>query len=99
MQTLTDDSAKIDRMRIVTSGDDPQVRMAYLATAGGTHVNGVAELHSQLLKDVTLRDFSDLFPDKFTNVTNGVTPALCAPCQSAYVGSDHRRTGHRYMDL
>lgn len=74
LQTLTDDSAKIDRMRIVTSGDDPQVRMAYLATAGGTHVNGVAELHSQLLKDVTLRDFSDLFPDKFTNVTNGVTP-------------------------
>ena len=42
------------------------VRMAYLATYGGSHVNGVAELHSQLLKDVTL--------DKFTNVTNGVTP-------------------------
>ncbi|MER8322389.1 glycogen/starch/alpha-glucan phosphorylase, partial [Acinetobacter baumannii] len=46
----------------------------YLASYAGEHVNGVAELHSQLLKDVTLRDFSDLFPKKFTNVTNGVTP-------------------------
>lgn len=50
------------------------VRMAYLATYGGSHVNGVAELHSQLLKDVTLKNFSDVYPDKFTNVTNGVTP-------------------------
>ena len=50
------------------------VRMAYLATYGGSHVNGVAELHSQLLKDITLKNFSDVYPDKFTNVTNGVTP-------------------------
>ena len=50
------------------------VRMSYLATYGGSHVNGVAELHSQLLKDVTLKNFSDVYPDKFTNVTNGVTP-------------------------
>lgn len=70
----TRDKAKIDRMRIVTEGDDPQVRMAYLAVAGGSHVNGVAELHSQLLKDITLKDFSDLYSEKFTNVTNGVTP-------------------------
>ena len=43
--------------------------MAYLAVAGGSHVNGVAELHSQLLKDITLKDFSDLYGEKFTNVT------------------------------
>ncbi|MBT1172658.1 glycogen/starch/alpha-glucan phosphorylase [Bifidobacterium sp. MA2] len=61
----------VEKMRIYT-GDS--VRMAYLATYGGSHVNGVAELHSQLLKDVTLKDFSDAYPDKFTNVTNGVTP-------------------------
>ena len=61
----------IDDMAIYT-GD--AVRMAYLATYGGSHVNGVAELHSQLLKDVTLKNFSDVYPDKFTNVTNGVTP-------------------------
>lgn len=70
----TRDKAKIERMRIVTEDDDPQVRMAYLAVAGGSHVNGVAELHSQLLKDITLKDFSDLYGEKFTNVTNGVTP-------------------------
>lgn len=62
---------KIKEMQIFT-GD--AVRMAYLATYGGSHVNGVAELHSQLLKDITLKDFSDVYPDKFTNVTNGVTP-------------------------
>ncbi|KFI68069.1 glycogen/starch/alpha-glucan phosphorylase [Bifidobacterium magnum] len=71
---LTDDAEKIERMRIVTDGKEPAVRMAYLATYAGSHVNGVAELHSQLLKDVTLRDFSDLYDKKFTNVTNGVTP-------------------------
>ncbi|MCH9277131.1 glycogen/starch/alpha-glucan phosphorylase [Bifidobacterium amazonense] len=74
LATKTRDKAKIDRMRIVTEGENPQVRMAYLATAGGSHVNGVAALHSELLKDVTLRDFSDIYPNKFTNVTNGVTP-------------------------
>ncbi|NEG70579.1 glycogen/starch/alpha-glucan phosphorylase [Bifidobacterium choloepi] len=74
LKTLTKDEAKIERMRIVTGGDKPAVRMAYLATYAGSHVNGVAELHSQLLKDVTLRDFSDLYDSKFTNVTNGVTP-------------------------
>ncbi|OQM65376.1 glycogen phosphorylase [Bifidobacterium breve] len=56
----------------IYTGDS--VRMAYLATYGGSHVNGVAELHSQLLKDATLKNFSDVYPDKFTNVTNGVTP-------------------------
>lgn len=64
----------IDRMRICTDGPDGQVRMAYLATVGGSYVNGVAALHSQLLKDVTLKDFSATYPSKFTNVTNGVTP-------------------------
>lgn len=65
---------QVDRMRIVTAGPDPKVRMAYLATVGGSYVNGVAELHSRLLKEVTLKDFSQVFPDKFMNVTNGVTP-------------------------
>ncbi|MFR0578658.1 glycogen/starch/alpha-glucan phosphorylase [Bifidobacterium thermophilum] len=65
---------QIERMRIYTDGKDASVRMAYLATYGGSYVNGVAELHSELLKDVTLKDFSSVYPDKFTNVTNGVTP-------------------------
>ena len=74
LKTLTNDEEKIERMAILTSGKEPAVRMAYLASAASSYVNGVAELHSQLLKDVTLKDFSDLYPQKFTNVTNGVTP-------------------------
>ena len=75
LKTKTRDKAK-DSSACASSPtkENPKVRMAYLTTAGGSHVNGVAELHSELLKDVTLRDFSDLYGDKFTNVTNGVTP-------------------------
>ena len=69
---------QVERMRIATDADEngegAVVRMAYLATYGGSYVNGVAELHSELLKDVTLKDFSSVYPDKFKNVTNGVTP-------------------------
>ena len=74
LESKTDDESKIERMLIVTNDENPVVRMAYLATYAGSSVNGVAELHSQLLKDVTLRDFSDIYPAKFKNVTNGVTP-------------------------
>jgi starch phosphorylase len=60
-----------ERMAIVDHGS---VRMAHLATVGSHKVNGVAELHSQLLRDRVLVDFANLWPDRFTNVTNGVTP-------------------------
>jgi starch phosphorylase len=48
--------------------------MAHLATVGSGKVNGVAELHSKLLRERVLNDFAELWPDRFTNVTNGVTP-------------------------
>ena len=48
--------------------------MAHLATVGSFAVNGVAELHSHLLRDQILRDFAELWPEKFQNKTNGVTP-------------------------
>ena len=61
----------------------------YLATVAGAKVNGVAELHSQLLRDKVLSDFSAYWPDKFTNVTNGVTPrrfiALANPALSELI--------------
>ncbi|MFT8396336.1 glycogen/starch/alpha-glucan phosphorylase [Propionibacterium sp.] len=68
------DEAKAQAMSIVTHDANPAVRMAFLATVAGTKVNGVAELHSQLLADKVLHDFDELWPEKFTNVTNGVTP-------------------------
>ena len=62
------------RMSIIEEGDVRQVRMAWLAIVGSFSVNGVAALHSQLLKEGLFRDFVDLWPAKFNNKTNGVTP-------------------------
>jgi len=68
------DEARVQRMSILTDGPQRAVRMAHLASVAGMKVNGVAELHSQLLADKVLSDFAQMWPDKFTNVTNGVTP-------------------------
>ncbi len=69
-----DDELRARRMSIVADYPERTVRMAHLATVAGTKVNGVAALHSQLLADKVLPDFSSHWPTKFTNVTNGVTP-------------------------
>ncbi len=61
---------KVRNMSII---EDGQIRMAHLAVYGCHMVNGVAELHSKNLRENVFKDFSDLYPDKFTNVTNGVT--------------------------
>ena len=62
------------RMSIIEEGDVRQVRMAWLAIVGSFSVNGVAALHSKLLREGLFRDFYELWPDKFNNKTNGVTP-------------------------
>ncbi len=68
------DELRARRMSIVAEHPERAVRMAFLATVAGAKVNGVAELHSQLLRDKVLDDFAEMWPEKFTNVTNGVTP-------------------------
>ncbi len=77
------DAERLGRMSIIEEGDDPQVRMAYLALVGSFSVNGVAELHSELLKEGLFLDFYELWPEKFNNKTNGVTQrrwlASCNP--------------------
>lgn len=64
------DYAKQSRMSIINNG---KVYMAWLAIHAGFSVNGVAELHTKLLKEVELRDWFDMYPEKFNNKTNGIT--------------------------
>ncbi len=64
---------QIARMSLIDDRGEPTVRMAHLATVGSYKVNGVSALHSGLLKEQVLTDFAQLWPEKFTNVTNGVT--------------------------
>ena len=65
----------LGRVSIIEESQPKMVRMAYLAIIGSHKVNGVAELHSDLIKTTIFRDFVKIYgPDKFTNVTNGITP-------------------------
>ncbi|MCB0209991.1 MAG: glycogen/starch/alpha-glucan phosphorylase [Anaerolineae bacterium] len=68
------DHWRIERMSIIEEGYEQRVRMANLASVGSFSINGVAQLHSDLLKERVLNDFHDLWPEKFNNKTNGVTP-------------------------
>ena len=68
------DGERQRRMSIIEEGNEKQVRMAYLAVVASHSVNGVAELHSQLLKQHLFHDFYEMWPEKFNNKTNGVTP-------------------------
>ena len=68
------DTARIERMSLIDESGERYVRMANLACVSSHTINGVAELHSELLKQTVLKDFYELFPEKFCNMTNGVTP-------------------------
>ncbi len=83
------DFDRMRRMSIIEEGHEKQVRMAYLAIVGSYSVNGVAELHSKLLQEGLFKDFYELWPEKFNNKTNGVTPrrwlAGCNPDLAAFI--------------
>ena len=85
------DEARVGRMSLIDERGGRTVRMAHLACVGSFAVNGVARLHSELLRREVLPDFYELEPDKFTNVTNGVTPRrflhLANPRLSALITS------------
>jgi starch phosphorylase len=67
------DNERIRRMSLIQEGSEPMLRMAYLAIVGSFSVNGVAALHSKLLREGLFKDFAELWPEKFNNKTNGVT--------------------------
>jgi len=83
------DTHRLQRMSLIEEGPNPQIRMAWLAIVGSFSVNGVAELHSELLKEGLFKDFYEMWPEKFNNKTNGVTPrrwlALANPGLSALI--------------
>ena len=68
------DSDKLARLSLIDESGERYVRMAHLASVGSHAINGVAKLHSELLKQTVLRDLYEFWPEKFKNVTNGVTP-------------------------
>ena len=83
------DPGKQEALSIIEEGSPKMMRMAYLAVVGSFSVNGVAALHTELLKNSVLRDFYDFSPEKFNNKTNGVTPRRwlksCNPGLSALI--------------
>ncbi|HEY9666552.1 MAG TPA: glycogen/starch/alpha-glucan phosphorylase [Coleofasciculaceae cyanobacterium] len=68
------DDARVARLSLIEENHEKYVRMAHLACVGSHSINGVAALHTELLQQDVLRDFYDLWPEKFNNKTNGVTP-------------------------
>jgi starch phosphorylase len=83
------DEGRVARLSLIDEAGGRSVRMAHLASVGSHRINGVAALHTELLKQDVLRDFHELWPEKFLNVTNGVTPrrflALANPRLAALV--------------
>ncbi len=68
------DEARVARMSLIDEAGEKCIRMAHLATVGSHAINGVAALHSDLLKASVLKDFYEMWPERFSNKTNGVTP-------------------------
>jgi glycogen phosphorylase len=77
------DKDRVERVSLIEDGGEHKVRMANLAVVGSHSTNGVAAIHSNLLRETTLKDLGEIFPERFNNKTNGVTPRrwlqLCNP--------------------
>jgi starch phosphorylase len=83
------DGQRIARMSLIEEGQERKIRMANLAIVGSHSTNGVAAIHTELLRTTTVRDFAETFPERFNNKTNGVTPRrwllLCNPALAATI--------------
>lgn len=94
-KAFPNDEERVKRMSIIEGG---QVRMANLSIYGSHKVNGVAKLHSEILKESIFRDFYEMYPDRFTNVTNGVTQRRwllhCNPSLAEFITA---RIGNKWI--
>ncbi|MBN6711584.1 glycogen/starch/alpha-glucan phosphorylase [Haemophilus haemoglobinophilus] len=96
---VTTDNDFIRRVSLIEEGDTRKVRMGWLSVVGSHKVNGVAAIHSDLMVSSTFADFARIYPERFTNVTNGITPrrwiAVANPDLSAlfdkYIGTEWRK--------
>jgi glycogen phosphorylase len=83
------DEGRVQRVSVIEEGATKKVRMAHLAVVGSHSINGVAQIHSDLLRETTLKDLAEIYPERFNNKTNGVTPRrwllLCNPELSALI--------------
>src|ERR1700726_787164 len=68
------DEGRVQRVSLVEEGAQRKIRMAHLAIVGSHSTNGVAAIHSELLRTMTVKDLAEIFPERFNNKTNGVTP-------------------------
>ena len=68
------DEGRVARVSLIEEGGERRIRMANLAIVGSHSTNGVAAIHSDLLRTVTVKDLAEMFPERFSNKTNGVTP-------------------------
>jgi starch phosphorylase len=84
-----DDPGRVQRVSLIEGESDKHIRMANLAIVGSHSTNGVAAIHSELLRTTTVKDLADLFPERFSNKTNGVTPRrwllLANPSVAAWI--------------
>ncbi|XP_059843880.1 glycogen phosphorylase, liver form [Hypanus sabinus] len=83
------DDQRLTRMSLIEEGTEKKINMAHLCIVGSHAVNGVAKIHSNLIKEQVFKDFSDIEPEKFQNKTNGITPRrwllLCNPSLAALI--------------
>lgn len=90
-QRFPGDDDRVRRMSIVEEGEDKRINMAHLSIVGSHAVNGVARIHSNLLKSKIFKDFYEMFPERFHNITNGITPRrwlmVCNPSLTVLINN------------
>ena len=98
MNRYPDDHARLQRMSLIEEGPEKLVRMANLAVVGSHRTNGVAKLHSKLLQETLFRDVHDMWPERFANMTNGITQRRwLLKCNPALADAVTRRIGDGWV--